>query len=114
MLSSDWEGTPNVILEAMATSLPVITTPVGDAAKIVLHGVTGYVVDYDDEQGRAARMAELARSPELCRQLGDAGRERVRQYHGLDGLGDRLLAIYRDIARQQQNHQVVQLLREVV
>ena len=114
VLSSDREGTPNVILEAMATALPVITTPVGDAATIVLDGVTGYVVGYDDIQGMAARMVELAQSPQLCRQLGDAGRERARQRHGLDGLGDRLLAIYRDIARQQNIHQVLQLIPEHV
>jgi hypothetical protein len=34
----------------------------------------------------------------------------VRQRHGLDGLGDRLLAIYHDIARQQENHRVLKLL----
>ena len=112
VLSSDREGTPNVILEAMATALPVITTPVGDVAKIVLDGVTGYVVDFDDVQGMAARMVELARSPELCRELGAAGRKRAQEHYGLDGLGDRLLAIYRDIARQQSNHRVLQLLPE--
>jgi glycosyltransferase involved in cell wall biosynthesis len=114
VLSSDWEGTPNVILEAMAAALPVITTPVGDAAKIVADGVTGYVVDFDDSQGMAERMVQLARSPELCRQLGEAGRERVRQHHGLDDLGHRLLAIYGDIARQQENDQLLQLLPQRV
>jgi glycosyltransferase involved in cell wall biosynthesis len=114
VLSSDREGTPNVILEAMATGIPVITTPVGDAATIVLDGVTGYVVDFDDIQGMTARTVELAQSPQLCRQLGEAGRERVRQRHGLYGLGDRLLAIYRDIARQQENHQLLRLLPERV
>jgi glycosyltransferase involved in cell wall biosynthesis len=112
VLSSDLEGTPNVILEAMATALPVVTTPVGDAAKIVLDGVTGYVVDFDDVQGMAARMVELARSPQLCRELGAAGRKRVREHYGLDGLGEQLLAIYRDIARQQDNHKILQLLTE--
>jgi glycosyltransferase involved in cell wall biosynthesis len=112
VLSSDWEGTPNVILEAMAAALPVITTPVGDVAEIVVDGVTGSVVGFDDVQGMAARMVELARSPQLCRQLGVAGRNHVRRRHGLDGLGERLLAIYRDIARQQENDQVVRLLPE--
>ena len=112
VLSSDREGTPNVILEAMATALPVVTTPVGDAPKIVVDGETGYVVDFDDIQGMARKMVELARSPQLCRQLGDAGEQRVRQYHGLDGLGERLLAIYGDIARLQENHQVLRLLPE--
>ena len=114
VLSSDREGTPNVILEAMATGIPVITTPVGDAATIVLDGVTGYVVAYEDTQGMAARMVELARSPQLCRQLGEAGRERVRERHSLDGLGDRLLAIYQDVARHQNNRQLLRLLAEFI
>jgi len=38
VLSSDYEGFPNVILEAMAARLPVVTTPAGDASLVVQHG----------------------------------------------------------------------------
>ena len=65
VLSSDYEGFPNVILEAMAARLPVITTPAGDASLVVQHGKTGYVVEPGDTQGMAAFMVRLARSPSM-------------------------------------------------
>jgi glycosyltransferase involved in cell wall biosynthesis len=100
VLSSDHEGFPNVLLEAMAAGLPVITTPAGDAGTVTQNGVTGYVTPFDDIDAMAKRMVRLARSPELCRSLGEAGRRRVEQLYGFDGLADRLLSTYRAIAEQ--------------
>jgi glycosyltransferase involved in cell wall biosynthesis len=45
LLTSDWEGTPNVVLEAMASGLPVVATRVGGVPEIVRHGETGLLVD---------------------------------------------------------------------
>jgi glycosyltransferase involved in cell wall biosynthesis len=103
VLCSDDEGFPNVLLEAMAAGLPVITTPAGDASIVVQDRVTGYVVPFDNIKAMADRMVQLAKSPELRRQLGEAGRKRVELHYSYDGLADRLFAIYREIA-QQQNH----------
>ncbi|MBA3551181.1 glycosyltransferase, partial [Patescibacteria group bacterium] len=41
--TADWEGTPNVILEAMACGIPVVSTNVGDIPRIVQHGETGFL-----------------------------------------------------------------------
>jgi glycosyltransferase involved in cell wall biosynthesis len=100
VLSSDHEGFPNVLLESMAAGLPVITTPAGDASAVTQNGVTGYVTPFDDIDAMAERMVLLARSPELCRSLGEAGRRRVEQLYGFDGLAERLLSTYRAIAQQ--------------
>jgi len=43
VLTSEHEGTPNVLLEAMATGLPVVATPVGGVPEIVQHGRTGFL-----------------------------------------------------------------------
>jgi glycosyltransferase involved in cell wall biosynthesis len=103
VLTSDHEGFPNVLLEAMAASLPVISTPAGDAGVLVRDDITGYLVPFEDEAGLAARMADLAGSPARRRRLGRAGRQLVSKLYGFEGLGTRLLELYRTIAAQQAN-----------
>jgi glycosyltransferase involved in cell wall biosynthesis len=108
--TSDQEGCPNVILEAMAARLPVITTPAGDASVLVKEGVTGYVVPFDDVPGIAARMIDLARSLDLRKQLGVAGRECIESLYGFEGFDKRIVGVYRDIAEQQGNQHVLKAL----
>jgi glycosyltransferase involved in cell wall biosynthesis len=102
LMTSDDEGFPNVILEAMAARLPVIATPAGDAGVIVQNGSTGFVVPFDDIAGMADRIIALAQSPDLRRQLGEAGRHRVERLYSFDGLAYRLLSIYHSIAQRQK------------
>lgn len=101
-LTSQHEGCPNVVLEAMAARLPVVTTPAGDAATVVRHGETGFVVPFDDDEALTRRLIELARSPALRRAFGDAGRARVEADHRVDDLAERALRIYQQAAAQQR------------
>jgi glycosyltransferase involved in cell wall biosynthesis len=97
---SDDEGLPNAVLEAMAARLPVITTPAGDAPRIIRDGYNGYVVPFEDLDAMAERLLALVRSPSLRRRLGEAGRHEVELDYSLDGLAERLLSIYRTVAEQ--------------
>jgi len=101
-VTSDHEGIPNVLLEAMAARLPVITTPTGDAPVIVQHGLTGFVIPYEPREPLVERLVELAGSPDLRRQMGQAGREAVENRYSFDRLGEQLLEIYRQIGRSGQ------------
>jgi glycosyltransferase involved in cell wall biosynthesis len=109
-LTSDHEGLPNVILEAMAAKLPVVTTPAGDAAVVVEDGVSGFVVPFDAVAGLADRLIDLARSPGLRREVGEAGYERVIARYACAGLADRWLAVYRAVAQQSGHVQVLDKL----
>ncbi len=111
VLTSDDEGFPNVLLEAMAARLPVLTTPAGDAGIVVQDGVTGCVVPFNDIQGMARNLVRLARSPDLRRQYGEAGRRRVEDYYSYHGLRDQLLAIYREVAELQNDQRVLRALQ---
>ena len=110
VLSSEYEGFPNVILEAMAARLPVITTPAGDASLVVQHGKTGYVVEGEDTQGMAAFMVQLAQSPSMRVNFGETGRKRVEQEYSYESLPDRLMLILRRFASQQGRSGLVQIL----
>jgi glycosyltransferase involved in cell wall biosynthesis len=97
---SEYEGFPNVILEAMAARLPVLTTPSGDAACIVKDGSTGFVLKPDDTQGMADCIVNLVRNPALANQMGDAGRKQVEADYNIASLVPRLTSIICDFARK--------------
>ncbi len=107
VLCSEFEGFPNVILEAMAALLPVITTRVGDAEQIVLQGQTGYLVDDESEVGTMAeRMFELACSPTTRMRMGTEGRRRVAQEYAYESLRVRLLSAFLDFAAHNRRRRL--------
>jgi glycosyltransferase involved in cell wall biosynthesis len=93
LLTSDWEGTPNVLLEAMACEVPVVATRVGGVSSIVAED-RGFVVDVDDEIGLAACVLRLFKDPGLRKTLGARGREYVTRFHSLESLQRNLMGIY--------------------
>ncbi len=111
LLSSEHEGFPNVLLEAMASRLPVITTPAGDAGVITDEGTTGFVVPHDAVEAMAARLADLAASPELRLRLGAGGRASVERSYTRDVLPDRVGAVHRSIAEQLGHRRTLEILR---
>src|SRR6267142_5037114 len=106
--SSEYEGFPNVILEAMAARLPVLTTPTGDAARIVKDGATGFVLKPDDPQTMADCILNLVRNPALAQQMGQAGRKQVEEDYNITSLAPRLLSIISEFARIQGKRFVAQ------
>jgi glycosyltransferase involved in cell wall biosynthesis len=111
VLSSEHEGFPNVVLEAMAARLPVVATPAGDVRRVVADGETGYVVPSDDVGAMAARMVRLATSPTLRHELGNAGRARVEQSYSFSALGGRLRSIYCSMASDRRDVRALAVLQ---
>ena len=78
VLSSAWEGMPNVVLEAMASRTPVVATSVGAVPEVITDGESGLVVPPHDHQALAHAMERMMELPEKTRQaLGQAGYDRV-------------------------------------
>jgi glycosyltransferase involved in cell wall biosynthesis len=73
-LSSDTEGLPLVVLEAMATGLPVISTRVGGVPTVLDDGQTGILVDVGDAAALRDRAAALCADPAASRVLGARAR----------------------------------------
>jgi phosphatidyl-myo-inositol dimannoside synthase len=76
-LPSRGEGFGLVYLEAMARGKPVIGGAHGGAPEVVQDGVTGYVVQHGDPVQLATSIDALLCNPELAREMGTRGRERV-------------------------------------
>ena len=75
VLASRDEGMPNVLLEAMASGLPVVATEVAGIDELLQEGVGGVLVPTEDPDALRDRLAELIADPALRAQLGAAGRE---------------------------------------
>lgn len=74
--SSDWEGLPNALMEAMAMGLPIVATdcPCGGPATLITHEENGLLVPIKDKQAMAEGICRLIEDPALAERLGDNAR----------------------------------------
>jgi glycosyltransferase involved in cell wall biosynthesis len=92
--TSDVEGCPNVVMEAMASGRPVVTTDAGDAPFLVEDGKTGFVVRRGDSKTLVESLAALIGDSSLCRSMGEAGRAKAVREFSLDRLVSETLTAY--------------------
>lgn len=89
-----WEGFGLTVLEAMACGLPVVATQVGAFARLVEPGSTGLLVTPGDRAALEEAVGRLLADPALRERMGQQGRRRVCQHHGLELEAQRLHAVY--------------------
>jgi colanic acid/amylovoran biosynthesis glycosyltransferase len=77
--NGDSEGTPNTILEASATGLPIVSTRHAGIKDAVVHGETGFLVEEGDWETMADYMIQLAQDPALCGKMGRAARQHIEE-----------------------------------
>jgi glycosyltransferase involved in cell wall biosynthesis len=88
--NGDRDGIPNVLVEAMACGLPVVTTGVSGIPELVIDGVTGLLVPPEDPAAVAAALLRLQRDPDLARRLGRKAQDMVRARFDGERLARRL------------------------
>ena len=98
--SGDQEGIPNVLKEAMASGLPVISTFHSGIPELVHHGVSGMLVPERDAVSLADALAYLIRHPEVCKAMGQAGRRQVEQKFDTNSLNKELEKLYQKMIRE--------------
>lgn len=113
-LTSQHEGFPNVVLEAMAARLPVVATPAGDVPHVVREGETGFVVPHNDRNMLAQRILELTQSRKLRQRMGSAGRACVEAHYSVDKLGEHLMALYLRAASAVRHGRLERLLSSAI
>lgn len=96
--SGDREGTPVVIMEALASGVPVVSTLHAGIPEVLEEGVSGFLVPERDVPSLAGALRRLVRSPELRARMGERGRSAMQERHDIGALNNRLLGIYRKLA----------------
>jgi len=97
VLTTNWEGLPIVILEAMASGKPVIATKVGGIPEIVKNGENGFLVEAGDSKGVALALEKLINSPELIVQMGESGRKIATNAFTIDLMLRRTAELYNSL-----------------
>ncbi|MDH4361612.1 MAG: glycosyltransferase family 4 protein [Nitrospirota bacterium] len=93
--TSESEGCPNAVMEAMACGLPVVAMEAGEIPYLVEAGKTGFVVSQGDEAMFVRRVTELFSDDDLCSRMGWAAREKAQREFTLERLVLETLAVYR-------------------
>jgi glycosyltransferase involved in cell wall biosynthesis len=78
MPDGDRDGLPNVVLEAMAAELPIVSTTMAGVSEAVQDGLSGLLVAPEDPGALAAALRRVLDDPALGLQLGRGAGERVR------------------------------------
>jgi glycosyltransferase involved in cell wall biosynthesis len=97
VLSSRTEAFPNVILEAMATALPVVASDVGSVHELVEEGTTGYRVPPDDPETLSRRIIDLLRDAGSARAFGLEARRVVESRFKLEGMCEKREALFAEL-----------------
>ena len=94
VLTSDWEGSPQVIKEAMACNLPIVSVDVGDVKEVIGNTEGCYIAERTPED--IARKIELI----LKRNKRTNGRERIKHL-SLENVAKKIVNIYREVINKK-------------
>jgi len=93
VLPSRYEGLARVMVEAMLSGVPVVSTEVSGARDAIQEGVTGRIVPVGDHRALAGAICDVLRNPQRAKAMGAAGRQRALKLVNEDAI----LAGFRDL-----------------
>ncbi len=93
VLPSRTEASPNCVIEAMATGLPVVTTAVGGLLELIEHGRNGLLVPVNDDRALAAALIDVLEQPLVAAALGRTARLTVAARYAFE----RMVASFEDL-----------------
>jgi glycosyltransferase involved in cell wall biosynthesis len=95
VVPSVWfEQFPMVVLEAMGRALPVIGSRIGGLPSIIEEGRTGSLFEPGNAENLVQQVRRLWEDPQLCRRMGDAGRQKALREYTEETYFRNLMAVY--------------------
>jgi glycosyltransferase involved in cell wall biosynthesis len=102
VLASLWEGLPGVVMEAMASQLPVVATAVGGTPELVVEDETAYLVEPGQPEQLASALRKMIALPEEKRQrMGKAGRVRIKKHFSIDNMVKSYEDLYEEFLKEK-------------
>lgn len=95
----DQEGIPNVIMEAMATGMPVISTYHSGIPELAINNETGFLTREKDIATLSVKMIELCKNEQLRWQFGIEGRKQIEKKFDIDIQNKKLEQIYTSLLK---------------
>ena len=96
---STLEGMPLTVLEAMASALPVVATPVGGTPELLKNGVHGYLIGVGDRVALANAIIRLLGDRWLAEEMGRRGRKLVEDRYTWDAVAEQTERVYTEAIR---------------
>src|ERR1041385_6662755 len=96
--NGDRDGIPNVLMEAMAVGLPVVTSPISGIPELIHHGVNGLLVPSEDPCRLADAFLSLIRDSRLAENLSRNAQETIEARFDGDKLASSMATLFRECA----------------
>lgn len=100
VLPSVFEGSPNVVMEAMAGGLPIVSTRVDGVPELIADYETGFMVAPQNPEALAEAIIKVLSDGEKCREMGWNAREKVIREYSLGGMARRTEQVFLDAAKR--------------
>ena len=103
VMTSDYEGLSNAIMEAMSAGIPVVATNVGGNGELVVHGKTGFLSPPKNALTLAEQIIDLMNDEEIIVKMGESGRERMLNEFPISKMVRDTESIYVKIVREKKS-----------
>jgi len=94
------EGLPLVVIEAMATGLPIVASHVGGIPELVVNGETGFLVSPASKEEIKEAIIKLLNNPELRKEMGQIARKRFETHFSLPQMVQKYIEVYEEVVRK--------------
>src|SRR5262245_64019752 len=100
-MPSQFEGLPNVVMEAMNAAVAVVASDIPGNKELVIDGQTGLLYPVGDTKALSLRLNRLLDDDGLRTSLGQAGQHRVREQFGVENMVHGHVKLYRELAHKK-------------